>query len=294
MFNRLRSYLRNYPSLAALYANVHKIIDNSINDIRDIRDSYLLKTQKAKVTPYGFKLLGSSSIHHRGMQKGSFEEEETAIIRQHLNQSDAFIDIGANIGFYSCLARSLGKQVIAVEPLPRNLDHLYANLLENNWNDVEVYPMGLSDSPGLAVLYGASSTGASLIGNWAGASKRFRRIISLSTLDILLSSRFSGKNLLIKIDVEGFEYQVLTGALKTIQMTPRPTWLIEICLHEFYPNGNNPNFASTFELFWKNGYEIRPANRSNRVIRPEDIDRWIKSGRSDSGVINYLFIPERI
>ena len=94
--------------------------------------------------------------------------EETALMRQHLSQSDVFIDVGANIGFYSCLARSLGKQVIAIEPLLKNLNHLYSNLIDNTWKDVEVFPVGLSDHPGLAVLYGASSTGASLISNWVG------------------------------------------------------------------------------------------------------------------------------
>lgn len=292
MLKSIKTHIKHYPAAAAFSATLAKLINNAINNLRDIRDSYLCKSRSAAATPYGFKLRGSRSVHHRGMQEGSFEKEETEIIRQHLSRSDVFIDVGANIGFYSCLARSLEKQVIAVEPLARNLEHLYANLLENNWNDVEVYPLGLSDRPGLAELYGASSTGASLISNWAGASKRFRRIISLSTMDIILSERFAGKHLLIKIDVEGVEYQVLTGAIKTMTMKPRPTWLIEICLNEFYPNGNNPNYAATFELFWKNGYEVRSADRSNRIIRPEDIDRWNKAGRSDSGVINYLFIPE--
>jgi FkbM family methyltransferase len=291
MFRQLKSYLKQYHSVAALYEAVHKVKYNTINNIRDIRDSYLLKGRKSEVTPYGFKLQGSSSVHHRAMQKGTFEEHETTLIRQYLSQSDAFIDVGANIGFYSCLARSLGKQVVAVEPLLRNLNHLYANLIENNWNDVEVFPMGLNDRPGIAVLYGASSTGASLISNWAGASKRFRRVISLSTLDILLGERFAGKKLFIKIDVEGVEYQVLMGAIKTLKITPRPTWIIEICLSEFYPAGLNPNYAATFEMFWKNGYEVRTADRNSRLIQPSDVQGWVKAGRCDSGVINYMFIP---
>lgn len=291
MFNQLKSSLKRYPAVVALYTAVRKRLDTVINESRDIRDSFLLKARKATVTPYGFKLQGSNSMHHRGMQEGSFEEEETALIRRYVSQSDVFIDVGANIGFYSCLARSLGKKVIAVEPLARNLDHLYANFIENNWNDVEVFPVGLSDHPGLAMLYGASSTGASLISNWAGASQRFSRVISLSTLDVLLGERFAGKKLFIKIDVEGVEYQVLLGAMKTMKKTPRPAWIIEICLNEFYPTGLNPHYASTFELFWQNGYEVRTADRHTRLIRPADIERWVKAGRCDSGVINYIFFP---
>lgn len=291
MFNQLKSYLKRYPSVVALYESVHKLKNNAKYELRDIRDSYLRGPRKAMDTPYGFKLRGSSSVHHLSMQKGTFEEEETALMKQHLSQSDVFIDVGANIGFYSCLARSIGKKVIAIEPLPNNLSHLYSNFIDNNWQDVEVFPVGLSDRPGLAVLYGASSTGASLIGNWAGASKRFRRVISLSTLDILLGDRFTGKKLFIKIDVEGFEFPVLQGALKTMELTPRPTWIMEICLNEFHPNGLNPNYAATFELFWEHGYEVRAADRQNRLILRADVKRWVQAGRCDSGVINYIFTP---
>jgi FkbM family methyltransferase len=291
MFNQLKSYLKRYPSIVALYESAYRLKNNAKYELRDIRDSYLRSSRKTVDTPYGFKLRGSSSIHHVSMQKGTFEEEETAIMRQHISQSDVLVDVGANIGFYSCLARSLGKQVIAIEPLSINLNHLYSNLIDNNWKDVEVFPVGLSDHPGLAVLYGASSTGASLISHWAGASKRFRRVVSLSTLDILLGDRFAGKKLFIKIDVEGFEHPVLMGALKTMEMTPRPTWLIEICLNEFHPSGLNPHYAATFEMFWQHGYEIRTADRQNRLIQGEDIKRWIQKGRCDAGVINYIFTP---
>jgi len=225
------------------------------------------------------------------MQAGTFEPEETALVQQYLHDAEVFVDVGANIGFYTCIARSSGKQVIAVEPLRRNLDYLYVNLAANRWNDIEVYPVGLSDRPGLGVLYGASVTGASLIRWWAGASQVFQRMIPLSTLDILLGARFSGKKLVIKIDVEGAEYQVLLGTRKIISMSPRPTWLIEICLNEYHPAGLNPNYAATFEIFWKHGYEARTADRRNQVVLPADVQRWVNAGSCHSGVINYNFVP---
>jgi FkbM family methyltransferase len=283
--------LKRFPSVVSAYETVAAVIDNTANEIRDIRDSYLFKTRKSIDTPYGFKLQGSGSKHHRSMQTGVFAREETALMRQYMSRADVFIDVGANIGFYSCLARSLGNHVISIEPLGRNLTHLYANLIDNNWNDVEVFPVGLSDKPHLGVLYGASSTGASLISNWAGASKRFKRAIALSTLDILLSDRFVGKRLFIKIDVEGVEYQVLMGANKTLGLSPKPTWIIEICLNEYYPSGLNPHYLATFEIFWQHGYEIRSADYYNRLIQPSDIQRWVEAGRCDSGVINYIFTP---
>ncbi|MBU1730685.1 FkbM family methyltransferase [Patescibacteria group bacterium] len=224
------------------------------------------------------------------MQEGIFEAQETLLLREYLRSADVFVDVGANIGFYSCLARLADKHVIAVEPLSKNLEYLYANILANAWTDIEVFPVGLSDRPGLSTLYGGSSTGASLISSWAGAARLFRHIIPVSTLDVLLNVRFAGKKVLIKIDVEGAEYPVLLGATKVMCMQPKPTWMVEICLNEFHPDGMNPNFQDTFNLFWQYGYEARTADQNNRLIQRADVDRWVKNGRRDSGAINYKFV----
>jgi FkbM family methyltransferase len=223
------------------------------------------------------------------MQIGKFEESEMSLIQQHLSQASVFVDVGANIGFYACIALMVGKRVIAIEPQPQNLKYLYENLHVNGWQDVEVYPVGLSSKPGVLDLYGASTTGASLIPGWAGATQRVRRVIPVSTLDILLGERFAGEKLFIKIDVEGVEYDVLLGASRTIKLSPRPTWMIETCLSEFHPDGLNPNFAATFEAFWRHGYEVRTADQRNVLIEPADVKRWINARHCDSGTINYIF-----
>ena len=130
------------------------------------------------------------------MQSGAFEPQETALIRKLLDGAEVFVDVGANIGFYTCLARALGKYTLAVEPLPQNLAYLYANPEANGWTDVEICPCGLAKLPGLATLYGGS-TGASLVKGWAGASPLLRQLVPLSTLDIVLGQRFNGPQLLI-------------------------------------------------------------------------------------------------
>jgi len=291
MYQLLKSLLKRSILLREFHANWGRKFALLKFEVKDIYNSYLSKSTKSQITPYGFKLIGSSSIHHIAMQRGEFEPEETSLFMKLFEQSDVFVDVGANIGFYSCLAKKAGKHVLAIEPLPRNLNHLVANLLENKWTDVEVFPIGVSEKPGLASLYGASSTGASLIGSWAGASRLFQRTISLSKLDILVGDRFSGKNIFIKIDVEGAEYLTLLGAIKTMRLTPKPTWVIEICLNEYHPDGVNPNFKNTFDLFWQNGYEVRTADKNNKLVRPEDVDAWVKLKRCDSGTINYKFTP---
>lgn len=278
-----------FPFLVRMY----RAILTARYNLVDLRDAYSpFRRRKTVETPYGFKFQAGNSAHHKDMQEGFFEQDETILIREYLHEADVLVDIGANIGFYVCMARSVGKHVIAVEPQPRNLELMYANLRVNGWEDVEVFPLGLGAQPGIATLYGISSTGASLIPGWAGAPKSFRQTIPVNTLDILLGRRFFGKKLFVKLDVEGAEYIVLQGCSMILTMNPKPTWMIEICFDEYYPGAFNPHFLETFELFWRHGYESRTADRSNRMISRSDVNRYLKEGHCDSGSINYIFSPQ--
>jgi FkbM family methyltransferase len=291
MFNHIREILKKSPYLVNCVRSFSRKKSLLKFEMNDIYDSYISKSTNIQKTPYGFSMCGSTSIHHKAMQAGEFEPEETALFKEQFLTSEVFVDIGANIGFYSCLARVAGLHVIAIEPLPKNLNFLLTNISANEWQDIEVFPVGLSDRSGVATLYGASSTGASLIGKWAGSSEHFQRQIALSTLDILLGNRFDGKKLFIKMDVEGFEYQVLLGSSQIAAMNPKPSWVIEVCLNEYHPTGLNPNYEKTFTYFWDLGYEVRTADQYKTLITPNDVKRWVDSGRCDSGTINYIFTP---
>ena len=268
-------------------------------ELIDLRDStgawipFQLGIKGAR-TPLGFKMFGiATSIHHKGMRDGTFERDEVEFLSEQLQAADVFVDVGANIGYYVCLARHAGKHVVAVEPQAKNLRLLYKNLQENGYQDVEVYPMCVSDNPGLLTRLGPSSTGASLVPGWAGQSQRYRTVVPVSTLDVLLSSRFRGKKLLVKIDVEGAEHRVLQGAMELLNREPKPTWVVEICLNEHHPEGINPYFINTFQMFWKSGYQAflatTAADRS--PICPEDLEAWVAGRKSPSGMINYVFVP---
>ena len=107
-----------------------------------------------------------------------------------------------------------------------------------------------------------------------------------------MDNRFLGKKLVIKIDVEGAEYDVLCGALKTLCLSPRPTWFIEICLNEFHPGGMNPNYEAIFELFLQHGYEVRIANEEVTLVTSNDIKSWVANKCSAINNFNYIFIPK--
>lgn len=131
-------------------------------------------------------MIARNYIANRMMINGTFETEEVELIQKNLSATDVFVDVGANIGLYTCIARSFEKYVVAIEPQPQNLECLYANLSNNNWQNTEVFPVGLSNSPGLLTLYGASGPSASLVRGWAGYSERFKKVIPVNTMDNLL------------------------------------------------------------------------------------------------------------
>ena len=282
MSDWLRTAIKRVPGAKSAYSGFFNLMDRFWNS-----RSWISRT---RTTPFGFPLTGGNSIHHRAMQDGTFEPEETAIIgERRVADYDVFVDVGANIGYFSCLARKAGKHVIAFEPQPSNLAHLYRNFAENGWNDGEVFPVGLSRAPGIATLYGASSTGASLIAGWAGASKATKTIIPLSTLDIAIGDRFPGKRLFVKIDTEGVEYDVLLGGLKLLDRQPRPIWMIEITAREFYPGGSNPHFTAIFEEFARRGYAARAIGAEDGVLSADDVRRLADGTNPAKIGFNFLF-----
>ncbi len=272
------------------FLDAKKKIAYQVSAWRDFIDTYIFPNRTIVETPMGFKMMGGASQHHKAMQAGNFEVLEATWLKTQLSQADVFVDIGANIGYFSCLARSLNKQVVAIEPLNYNVDKLLTNIEINSGPSAEVYPVALSSELGVLQLYGASSTGASLVPSWAGASKRISRRVPITTLDRLLHERFVRDRMVIKMDVEGAEFEALKGAIQTIERSTRPVWLIEITLGQFMPSGSNPNFIATFELFLSRGYVASLlTDRGLIPITRDLLGKWQHQNYSDYSEINYIF-----
>lgn len=243
-------------------------------------------TQRRRPIPtrYGFSLAGDPAMAGEG-----WEADEIATFLELMETHDAVIDIGANVGFYSCLAASRGKLTIAVEPSARNLKFLYGNLWENRFESVEVFPLGLAAECGIKRLYGYGGI-TSFVPGWAQAREAQSSLAALSTLDTIAAGRFAAKKLLIKMDVEGFELEVLAGASATLDLNPKPTWLVEILLRgAIVPGGVGRTFAETFAVFFKRGYRARKLDASRTEADPADVGRWVAQGFVDGGTHDFLF-----
>jgi FkbM family methyltransferase len=222
------------------------------------------------------------------MARQDWESAEKSAFLEVLALHDVLLDIGANVGFYSCMAASFGKHTVAFEPSPRNLRFLYKNLWENKLNDVEIFPLGLAGRCGLERMFGFDAV-ASFVPGWADAHSA-SELVPLTTLDTVAACRFSGKRLFIKMDVEGFELDVLAGAAEVLCLDPKPTWLVEILLRsDCTPGGTNRRFYETFEVFWKHGYRARTLDTGSTDLLRADIERWVAKGYVDTGTRNFLF-----
>jgi FkbM family methyltransferase len=122
---------------------------------------------------------------------------------------EAFIDIGANFGLYTCIIgrQHLANRLIAFEPNRAVIGRLHEHLALNGVSGVEIHETAVGATRHKAALsLGAPGFDAltSVVAAHAGADQ-----IDVVPLDETLS--FAGKPLIFKIDVEGYELEVLDG-----------------------------------------------------------------------------------
>ena len=260
-----------FPKTAAIF--------RQLKDIKNIN-------QSSKMTPLGFMFGG-----HKGMQRGIFEQQETVLIQKILPTIDILINVGANIGYYVCLGLHNKKKVIAFEPIASNLKYLLKNIKINEWqNNVEIFPIALSNKTGIIEIYGGG-TGASLIKGWAQTPDSYLTLVPSLTMNIVLGERLQGKKILLIVDIEGAENMMLEGSSILLDMNPKPIWLVEICCTEHQPKGIkiNPNLLQTFEKFWNKGYDSITADKFLRIITKAEILKIIETQIDTLGSLNFIF-----
>lgn len=266
----IKSIVERFPMVAIGYRNLRDQID---------------RRQPSIESPWGFTLAG-----HEDMAKGRFEPEETELIRDLLKEVDVLVNVGANVGYYCCHALSLGKPVIAVEPVPRNVHYLLRNVAENGWaQQAEIFPVALGEKSDVLKMWG-SGTGASLIKGWAGIPESYVNQVPVLTLDRILGDMLYDQKALILIDIEGAEFMMLQGGSNVLSNNPRPIWMVEISTTEHQPDGvkTNPNFKKTFDLFFDGGYSAYVADKSERELMRGDIDK-ISNNHARIGTHNFIF-----
>jgi len=267
-----------------LYAAVDQWLPFLALRYRQARDAWWYQRPHSYMTIFGFTLHGDQDL-----DTSRAESHEVAVFIEELSACDVVVDVGANVGLFTCLSVQAGKRTVALEPHPGNLKLLYRTLLDNGFVNVEVFPLALSDAPGILPLLGGGQA-ATLTPGWCGIQSTYTTNVSTNTLDNLMASRFPGERLLIKIDVEGNEFNVLKGSVALLARDPAPVWILEHGLTQNF-QGLNPHFQDIFDVFWRAGYSAFVVGEVGERVTPEDVSRWIDAGQVPSGYLNYVFRP---
>jgi FkbM family methyltransferase len=157
-------------------------------------------------------------LAYDGMWEAPQLEELAAVCKAR--PVDCFLDVGANAGFYSVMfaIKNLTERVVAFEPDPGNYARLVANLEANALTTrVDARQVALGDKAGEVLLYeGAKwNRGESTIAEPDQTPKEFVHRVRQVRFDDEFA--FAGRSLVIKMDVEGYEFSVIAGMERTLK-----------------------------------------------------------------------------
>lgn len=196
-------------------------------------------------------------IGQRLIATGNFELTQLDAVDQLLNDAmpligfrpdfrGAFIDVGANIGVYTTRYASAFTNTLAIEPNPATFHILQANIALGRTSNVIPLLMGCTDQVGTGQLNVpvGGMLGWSRFGSDASWEK-YPIEVPIDTLDNLVAKAALDRIALLKIDVEGYEPQVLRGASNT---------LVEHCPVVLYEALSNESARASAELLRAAGY----------------------------------------
>jgi FkbM family methyltransferase len=154
----------------------------------------------------------------------TYEAYELQLLKQLLSPGMTFIDVGANVGLYSMVgARCVSPTgtVYSFEPVPENFDILNQNLSNNGIANVETAQAAVSDRAGTFSMYLEDNSACthSLVKLRDSYRPDQKIEVEATTLDGYFQDRMPIIIDTMKIDVEGYEAQVLSGAPMVLSRT---------------------------------------------------------------------------
>ncbi|MDP2076963.1 MAG: FkbM family methyltransferase [Sulfuricurvum sp.] len=155
---------------------------------------------------------------------GLMEYEDMSFLLHYLHEDDLFFDIGANVGVYTVLASKVKHaNTVCIEPLPLTYEKLRDNIQINRLDNVTSLNIGLSyEKSKLHFTTDKDTMNGVVIASDANNQEE----VDVDTLDNI--SKLYGVPRVIKIDVEGFEANVLKGAHNVLKDEKLEVIIIEL------------------------------------------------------------------
>lgn len=208
---------------------------------------------------------------------GVYEKAETRFFRFACRPGMTFLDVGANVGYYTALAmRKLQTDgtIVAMEPDPDSFSFLQKTVAANGPAKVTCVAKAAVAESGEATLFvSRDNRGDNRL--YANELSTGSLRVSAITVDDLFADLCIQQVNLVKIDVQGFEGQVLRGMEGTLKNSPSLVVLMEFWPHGLRSAGSDPEeiFA-----FWKRlGLRVFTLTPNGKLQVLKDPDALIRA-----------------
>lgn len=223
------------------------------------------------------------------IRNGIYEPHLTPVFESYCRPGMTVVDIGANLGYYTMLASRLvgpAGRVVAVEPNSENCRLLLLSKLLNDAANADLLPVALDDHRGWSYFSTALGTNGSLLNGDLAIADGRGFVVPTFTLDELVEGPVD----LIKIDVEGAEFRVISGARRIITAY-RPVVITEFSCHMLAAvSGCSP--AAYLSWFTDLGYRVYVIGQ-NHVIDPvDDCEKFVADWGDPLRIEDLLLLPD--
>jgi FkbM family methyltransferase len=215
-------------------------------------------------------------VSHLGnflIRDGHYEPDMEDTLRKHIRPGGVFVDVGANEGYFSVLGGQLvgpGGRVVAVEPQARLAPVIAENTRLNGLTNVTVIATAVSNAEGTADLFLAPDTNTGASG--LSQPNRYRvpaQPVRTTTLARLLADTGVGPIDLLKMDIEGIEYEAVFGSPDVFLNGRVRAFAMELHPSIIRSRGHDPQELVTF--LHRHGYqEDRSTGKRVFVWGPAD------------------------
>jgi len=194
----------------------------------------------------------------------------TKYLINSLNKDNVFIDVGANIGFFTLMASNLvgnSGQIYAFEPIPSTYEYLKSNVSEKS--NVNIYQIGIHNKTGVSEILdfgiynnfynslGELKKLTSQLSDLRGNVDVIKYMVNTITLDEFCIQNNVTPDI-IKLDTEDTEDLILSTSLETIKKT-RPEVIFEM-FNLSVQEGRLEKIISTFSPLGYSCYQFREKN----------------------------------
>lgn len=210
---------------------------------------------------------------------GLHELEDMALVLHALRADDLFVDVGANIGAYSMLAGAVGAHCVSIEPIPSTFARLTQNISINGLGQRNrALNLGIGREEGELLFTAGLDTVNHVLAGDESPTEAVK--VAVRSLDSVLAGHSPA---LIKVDVEGFETEVVAGAAQALAGSDLLALIIEL-------NGSGVRFGFNEDRLHRDllvlGFETYRYRPFDRELEPLDGAR--------SGTGNTLYVRDAV